>query len=208
VSKQTLTESSSFKTCVYRSNYALSQLAHDPLVRDSKKWRSRTHSACEKSVRFPIPINTDHLFVVTLLISKSKCEPPRYSRITAAFCYLHSRYTHTSRAGSSLYANYLSFRWDLSATRNILSSELLETTRIDVDYQVRITDARILTNIQVIDLQASLTARFEYIESWIWLSNKGSNHYNKESHYYYRLSVRAFQTRWHQRYKHTIAPIS
>jgi len=50
-------------------------------------------------------------------------------------------------------------------TRNILSSELLETTRIDVDYQVRITDARILTNIQVIDLQASLTARFEYIES-------------------------------------------
>ena len=51
----------------------------------------------------------------------------------------------------------------LGTTRNILSSELLETTRIDVDYQVRITDARILTNIQVIELQVSLTARFEYL---------------------------------------------
>jgi len=47
-----------------------------PRARHSERWRSRTHSACEKSVRFPIPINTDHLFIITLLIPKPKCESP------------------------------------------------------------------------------------------------------------------------------------
>jgi len=136
-----------------------------PLARLSKRWRSRTHSACEKLVRFLIPINTDHLFIVTLLISKPKCEPSRHS--VAYYCCIllpNVLGIRTPRGQAVVCANCLSFRRDLPASLPYAMYFLPNCEKpLDVDYQVWIIGVRILTNAQVIGLQASLTAHFEYI---------------------------------------------
>jgi len=108
----------------------------------------------------------DHLFVNASYlqeISRSANHSDVLSRITAAFLLPKVLDIRIPRRQAVMCANCLSCRRDSprATARNILSSESRET--LDVDYQVRITDAHILTNAQVIGLQALLTARFEYI---------------------------------------------
>ena len=202
-------EPSSFKTCIYLGLIMLfiSHGQHDPPPpppppgRD-KRW-SRTHSACEKSVRFLI--NTDHLFIVghlTLLIPKPKCEPSR--RFVAYYrCILLPNVLGIYRRGQAVVcANCLNFRRDLPTTRNLLSSELWETTRR------RLSSA----NYRCMHLNECTSCWFTSFSyrplntSQIRLNNKGLNHYNKESRCYYTSPWRTNLP--DQRYKHTALPMT
>jgi len=106
-------------------------MARDSPVRDTRRWRSRTHSMCEKLIRFPILINTD-LFVVTLLILKPKCEPHQRSvaYYRCIFVTKRFRYTHIARASNSVreLPEFLTRFAGLVTTRNILFSKLWKTT--------------------------------------------------------------------------------
>jgi len=108
---------------VSRSNYAVYLRWHaTSLARHSKRWRSFTHSACEKSIRFLIPINYSIQRIIysfiTLLIPNLKCESHRCSIayiLPLHFCnvlaYAFVAYTRTAKA--SVRENCLCFQWDL-----------------------------------------------------------------------------------------------
>ena len=80
----------SFKTCVYPASILITLFISNG-TRHSRSWCSRTHSACENSVRFPIPINTDiyHYSFVTLLLELlSANHTEASSHNNAAFCHV------------------------------------------------------------------------------------------------------------------------
>jgi len=66
---------------VFRSNHVVYLKWHaTPFAQHSKKWRLRTHSACEKTVRLLIPLNTDHPVFYNAFSRIVKCEPPKLLR--------------------------------------------------------------------------------------------------------------------------------
>ena len=162
-------------------------------ARHSKRWRLRTHSACEKSVHFPILINTDYLFIVTLLMPKPKCEPSVLSRITAAFLLSNILVICTPRGQALVCTNCLNFWRNLPALlpRAILFSELRKT---DVK-----CGACILTNAQVITRSTS----FAYLPLWhlkLHLKFDSIKVWIKESRCYY--------TPWHTSLPDKVTPAS
>jgi len=122
---------------VFRSNHAVSDSRWH-----SKRWRSRIHSACEKSVRFPI--NTDHLFF------RNASYPESEVRITPTFCPVLPLHFYPNLT-FLIYA----YREGVSARELLVSGEICRSRycsqyiffRMAVrnyltSYQVRITCAR------------------------------------------------------------------
>ena len=80
--------------CTSRScfNHAVYLKCATPLARHSKSWRLRTRSACECSVHFLIPINTDHLSILVLNESYPEYSAwitPKFHRVSTLYvCHI------------------------------------------------------------------------------------------------------------------------
>ena len=88
----------------------------NPLTRHSKSWLSHTCFACESSVRFPIPINPDHLSIFALNASY----PEYLERTTTKFRhhqrYILSRHVNDIRWLQEHSVDYMNLRRDLSVS--------------------------------------------------------------------------------------------
>jgi len=176
------------------------------LARYSKRWRSRTHSACEKFASRSQSMWIIDSFVTLLLELSSANHTKAPSRINTAFCHVTLSYTRTARVSSAreLPARHFPTRFtDLLIARNILSFERLwEITRCRTKCELSV-HASYRTH-QLSNYRASLTARFEQI--LIRLNNKFRIVTIKRTTLFViitRLDERAFHTRWHQCHKHT-----
>jgi len=118
---------------VSRSNHAIYLRWHATFPCTTLEKMTIAHSACEKSIRFSIPINTDHRFVNASL-PKPKYEPFRHS-VAYYRCILLPNVLdiRIPRGQAVVYANCLSFRRDLPA---LLPRFLPNYEKpLDVDYK-------------------------------------------------------------------------
>ena len=151
-----------------------------PLARYLKRWQLRTHSVWEKSVRFPILINTDHLFICNASSRIIKCQLYRsfYHLTIYAYCEgISTRELPARFVGFVTVRNILSFErlWEINSTKSKLS--------VHASYRTH----------QLSNFWASLIARFKQI--LIRFNNKFRIVTTKRI--VTRLGERTFHTKWH-----------
>jgi len=123
-------------------------------VRDTRKGDDRAHIPRARN-QFASRSRLKRIIVNAFYPEAEERITPMFCRVLP-FAFLLPNVLGIRIPRAVVCANCLSCQRDLPAS-------LPRAIYKPLDYQVRITDARILTIAQVIGLQASLTAHFEYI---------------------------------------------
>ena len=182
---------------ISRSNHAIYLRWHATFPCTTLEKVTIAHSACEKSIRFSIPINTDHLFVNASL-PKPKYEPSRHS-VAYYRCILLPNVLgiRIPRGQAVVYANC----WVSDEICRPCYHAFFRTVR---NYLTLTTNA----NYRCTHLNECTSYRytsFTYRPLWIHLKFDSIikvRIITTKRIVITHFGVRAFQTRWHQRHKH------